>query len=236
MLGNLHIKLFADGADLSYMKTAYNEGIFKGFTTNPTLMRKAGVECYEQFAKEALAVVPDLPISFEVLSDDFAGMEAQARKIASWGSNVYVKIPVCNTKGESSVPLIQRLMADGVLINVTAILTKPQIEAVASVLNPQVPAIVSVFAGRIADTGRNPSEYVKMAVALLKDYPKAEVLWASVREVYNIFQADACGCDIITVTNDIFKKLALVNKSLDELTMDTVKMFYHDAQSSGLRI
>jgi transaldolase len=233
---DLRIKLFADGADIAYMKQASQEGFFTGFTTNPSLMRKAGVENYEQFAKEALAVIPDLPISFEVLADDFVEMAKEARKISAWGTNVYVKIPVCNTRGESSVPLIKQLIEEGIPVNVTAILSKRQIEEVVKVLNPTVSTIISVFAGRIANTGRNPKEYVKYAVDLVDKYPKVEVLWASIREVYNIFDAEDCGCHIITVTNDIFNKLSGLQMDLDDLSVETVQMFYNDAKSSGLCI
>ena len=235
-MNNLRIKIFADGADISSMKRAYEEGIVKGFTTNPTLMKKDGVTDYEAFARAVLKEITDLPISFEVFSDDFASMEREARKIASWGKNANIKIPITNTKGESSIPLVKKLSADGLPLNVTAILTLDQVKEVAEALSPVVPSIVSVFAGRIADTGRDPVPYMKEAASILQAKPKAELLWASSRELLNIFQAEACGCHIITVTNDILKKLAMVGKDLAELSLDTVKMFYKDAQSAGYRI
>jgi len=230
------IKLFADGADLSAMKEAYREGVVKGFTTNPTLMKKAGITDYEAFAKDVLSEITDLPISFEVFSDKFEAMEQEARKIASWGPNVNIKIPITNTKGESSVPLIKKLSADGLSLNVTAILTLEQVKAVAGALTDGVKSIVSVFAGRIADTGRDPVPYMTEAAAILKSRPSVELLWASSRELLNIFQAQQCGCHIITVTNDILKKLSMVGKDLTALSLDTVKMFYHDARSSGYRL
>jgi transaldolase len=235
-LEDLHVKLFADGADINDMKKAYKEGIVKGFTTNPTLMRKANVMDYEAFAKEVLREITDLPISFEVFSDEFDVMERQARKIASWGQNVNVKIPITNTKGESSVGLIRRLSGDGIALNVTAILTLEQVEAVAEAISLETNTIVSVFAGRIADTGRDPVPYMQKAADILKSNRNAELLWASSRELLNIFQADSCGCRIITVTNDILKKLAMIGKDLEELSLDTVKMFYKDALSAGYNI
>lgn len=235
-LDDLKIKLYADGAELQAMKEVYREGLVKGFTTNPSLMKKAGVNDYEVFARAVLAEITDVPISFEVISDDFGLMEQEARKIASWGSNVNIKIPITNTRGESSVPLIEKLSSDGLSLNVTAILTMEQVREVAAVLNPGVSSIVSVFAGRIADTGRDPVPYMKESVAILKDNPGAEVLWASSRELLNIFQADECGCHIITVTNDILKKLATVGRDLKEFSLDTVKMFFKDAQSAGLTL
>lgn len=233
---NLKIKLFADGADLSAMKEAYREGIVKGFTTNPTLMKKAGVTNYEDFARVVLSEIPDLPISFEVFSDEFETMEREARKIASWGPNVNIKIPITNTRGESSIPLIKRLSADGLSLNVTAILTTEQVKAVAGALSDGVNSIVSVFAGRIADTGRDPVPYITEAAAILKSRPSIELLWASSRELLNIFQAEQCGCHIITVTNDILKKIPVVGKDLTALSLDTVKMFYDDAQSAGYKL
>lgn len=235
-VNNLKIKLFADGADLSAMKEAYREGVVKGFTTNPTLMKKAGITDYEAFAKDVLSEITDLPISFEVFSDEFETMEQEARKIASWGPNVNIKIPITNTKGESSVPLIKKLSADGLSLNVTAILTLEQVKEVAGALTDGVKSIVSVFAGRIADTGRDPVPYMTEAAAILKSRPSVELLWASSRELLNIFQAEQCGCHIITVTNDILKKLSMVGKDLTALSLDTVKMFYHDARSSGYRL
>lgn len=233
---NLKIKLFADGANIESMKKAYKEGIVKGFTTNPTLMKKDGVTDYEAFARAVLAEIKDLPISFEVFSNDFYSMEREARKIAGWGQNVNVKIPITNTRGESSVPLIKKLSAGGLQLNITAILTLDQIKQVTDSLSPGVKTIVSVFAGRIADTGRDPIPYMKEAASILKQLPDVELLWASSRELLNIFQAEACQCDIITVTNDILKKLPLVGKDLDDLSLDTVKMFYNDALQAGYKI
>ena len=230
------IKLFGDGADLQVMKNLYDEGIVNGFTTNPTLMRNSGVTNYEAFARSALQVIPDVPISFEVFSDDFHAMEREARKISSWGDNVYTKIPITNTKGESSAHLIKKLAGDGLKLNITAILTLDQVTAVSKALSRATPSIVSVFAGRIADTGRDPAPIMKNALKLLEANKKAELLWASSRELYNIVQAEACGCHIITVTNDILKKLKMFGKDLNELSLDTVKMFYNDGQSVGYNI
>lgn len=227
------IKVFSDGADASEMVRAYKAKEVDGFTTNPTLMRKGGVADYEAFAKKVLSDIKDLPISFEVFSDDFAEMERQALKIRSWGANVYVKIPVTNTRGESAAPLIARLAKAGVPLNVTALLTVAQVRAVAGALDAAVPAVVSVFAGRIADTGRDPVPAMKEALEVLAPLPKAELLWASPRELLNIFQAEAAGCHIITVAPDILKKLALVGKDLAELSLDTVKMFRDDAVKAG---
>lgn len=235
-LPQFRIKLFADGADLDGMVEEYKRGIASGFTTNPTLMRKAGVRSYEEFAKAALKAIPDLPISFEVFSDDFPGMEREARKIGGWGENVYIKIPVITTKGESTVPVVKRLSHEGLKLNVTAILTADQVGTVAKALSHDTPSIVSVFAGRIADTGRDPMPIMKASVEILKSNPKTELLWASTRELLNLVQAESCGCHIITITNDILKKMPLVGKDLHELSLDTVRMFYTDAQSAGYRI
>jgi transaldolase len=232
----LKIDVYADGADVKEMLTARNSGIVRGFTTNPTLMRKSGIADYEAFAREALRVVAGLPISFEVFADEFDEMERQAKLIATWGDDVFVKIPITNTRGDSSVPLIRRLSAAGVKLNITAILTVDQVRAVTYVLNPEVPAIISVFAGRIADTGRDPVPMMREAVFIASGKPKAQVLWASPRELLNIFQADECGCHIITVTNDILKKLAMVGKPLEELSLDTVKMFFNDASAAGFTL
>ena len=235
-LKDLKIKLFADGADISAMKEAYKVGIVKGFTTNPTLMKKAGVTNYEAFARAVLAEIHDLPISFEVFSDEFDEMEIQARKIASWGKNVKIKIPITNTKGESSISLIKKLSADGLSLNITAILTLEQIRDIVEALSDGAKSIISVFAGRIADTGRDPVPLMREAASIVKARSDTELLWASSRELLNIFQAEYCGCHIITVTNDILKKFPLVNKDLAELSLDTVRMFYEDAQSLGYRI
>jgi transaldolase len=230
------IKLYADGADLNDMIEEYRKGIVSGFTTNPTLMKKAGVTSYEEFAKAALRAIPDLPISFEVFSDDFAGMEREARKIAGWGENVYIKIPVTNTKGESTAPLVKKLSSDGLKLNVTAILTAEQVKTVSQALSPTTPTIVSVFAGRIADTGVDPMPIMKESAHILKANPNAELLWASTRELLNLAQAESCGCHIITITNDILKKVPLVGKDLRELSLETVQMFHGDAQSVGYKI
>jgi transaldolase len=232
----LTIKIFADGADLKGMRDAAAQPIIKGFTTNPTLMRQAGVSDYKKFALEVLKFIPDRPVSFEVFADDFPTMEGQGREIASWGSNVYVKVPVTNTKGEFAGPLLTRLSAAGVKLNVTAITTNDQVKRVAASLAENVPAIVSVFAGRIADTGRDPVPLMREAVSLLKSRPQAELLWASPRELLNIFQADAIGCHIITVTGDLIKKLALVGKDLDRYSLETVEMFHKDALSAAFTI
>jgi transaldolase len=235
-LPQFKIKLYADGADLDGMIEEYKKGVTSGFTTNPTLMKKAGVKSYEEFAKAALKAIPDLPISFEVFSDDLPGMEREARKIASWGKNVYIKIPVTNTKGESTASLVKKLSHDGLKLNVTAILTLDQVKTVAKALSPETPSIVSIFAGRIADTGRDPMPIMKEAVKILKPLPKAELLWASTRELLNLVQAESCGCHIITITNDILKKVPQVGKDLDKLSLETVQMFYSDAQSAGYKI
>lgn len=230
---DLKIKIFADGANVTEMKKVYSEGIVRGFTTNPTLMKKDGVKDYVSFAKDVLSEIKTMPISFEVFTDDFESMERQAREIGSWGDNVFIKIPVTNTKGEPSYELIKKLSDDGMKLNVTAILTLEQIENVAKSINAETPAIVSLFAGRIADTGRDPIPYIKESLKILKSNANAELLWASSRELLNIFQAEECGCHIITVTNDLLKKLQMVDKDLKELSLDTVKMFYNDASSAG---
>jgi transaldolase len=232
----LKIKIFADGADLAAIRALYANPVIKGFTTNPTLMRKAGVTDYEAFGREVLAAVPDRPVSLEVFADDHCEMIAQGRTIASWGGNVNVKIPVTNTKGEFSGPVIRELAGRGVMLNVTAVMTADQVRAIAACLNPDVPAIVSVFAGRVADTGRDPIPHMMECVGALKALPKAELLWASPREFLNIFQADKIGCHIITVTSDLLAKLSLVGKDLNEYSLETVKMFYQDASSAGFSI
>ncbi|MEO6486812.1 MAG: transaldolase [Thermoanaerobaculia bacterium] len=236
MVSKLRIHLYADGADVRDMLSARESGIVKGFTTNPTLMRKSGVTDYEAFAKEALRAVSGMPISFEVFADDFPEMERQALKIAEWGEGVFVKIPITNTKGDSAVPLIRQLSSAGVKLNITAILTLQQVNDVVDALNPEVPAIVSVFAGRIADTGRDPMPLMKEAATMVGRKPKAQLLWASPRELLNIFHAEECGCHIITVTGDILKKLAMVGKPLEELSLDTVKMFFNDASAAGFKL
>ncbi|MBU4313556.1 MAG: transaldolase [Actinobacteria bacterium] len=236
IIEDLKIKIFADGADKDGILEMYKKPYIKGFTTNPTLMRKAGVTDYRVFAKEVLREIPDLPISFEVFSDDFIEMERQALEIAGWGKNVYVKIPITNTKGELSIPLIRKLSASGIFLNVTAILTVEQVKAVARAISSKSKTIVSIFAGRIADTGRDSVPYMKEAASILKLNQNAELLWASTRELLNIFQAESCGCHIITVTNDILKKLEIVGKDLRILSLDTVKMFYRDGKLVGYKI
>jgi transaldolase len=230
---SLKIKIFADGADLKGMLEMYRRPDIKGFTTNPTLMRKAGISDYRAFAKEVVAAIPDRPISFEVFSDDFAEMETQAREIARWGQNVNVKIPVTNTRGEPSYALVKRLSAEGIKLNVTAIFTLEQVREVVAALAPEVPAYVSVFAGRIADTGVDPMPHMAAAKALCAMKPKAELIWASPRELLNIFQADEVGCHIITVTADVLKKLPLVGKDLEQYSQETVQMFRDDAVKAG---
>ncbi|MGE0564828.1 MAG: transaldolase [Pseudolabrys sp.] len=232
----LKIKIFADGADLKNIRESAKNPIIKGFTTNPTLMRQAGVNDYKAFALDVLKVVPDRPVSFEVFADDFPTMEAQGREIGTWGDNVYVKIPVTNSKGEFAGPLLASLSRAGIKLNVTAVMTLDQVAKITDALADNVPAVISVFAGRIADTGRDPIPIMTESLKIMKKRPKAELLWASPREVLNIFQGDALGCHIITVTPDHLKKLALVGKNLDEYSRETVNMFYKDAQSAGYTI
>jgi transaldolase len=233
---NLKIKVFADGADLKSIRELAANPQIKGFTTNPTLMRAAGVEDYKSFARDVLSVIGDRPVSFEVFADDFATMEAQAREIAAWGDNVYVKIPITNTKGDFAGPLIATLSRANIKLNVTAIMTLTQVTRVTEALSEKVPAVVSVFAGRIADTGRDPVPHMREALRILSKRPKAELLWASPRELLNIFQADEIGCHVITATPDVLKKLALVGKDLDMYSRETVAMFYRDAQASNYAI
>ena len=235
-INGLKVKLFADGADLAGMKEMAANPLIKGFTTNPTLMRKAGISDYKAFARDVLKAIPDRPVSFEVFADDFAEMETQALEIASWGKNVNVKIPVTNTKREFSGPLVERLSKAGVMVNVTAVMTLDQVERITERLDPKTPAIISVFAGRIADTGRDPMPIMGKAVQVMKARPKAELIWASPRELLNVFQADAVGCHIITATNDILKKLSLVDKDLDKYSLETVEMFYKDARAAGFTV
>jgi transaldolase len=235
-LKKLKVKLFADGADLAGMKEMAANPMIKGFTTNPTLMKKAGISDYKAFARDVLAAIHDRPVSFEVFADDFAEMEAQGLEIASWGKNVNVKIPVTNTKREFAGNVIERLSKAGVAVNVTAVMTPEQVERITARLDAKTPAIVSVFAGRIADTGVDPMPIMKKSVEILKKKPKAELIWASPRELLNVFQADAIGCHIITATNDILKKLSLVGKDLDSYSLETVEMFYKDAKAAGYTI
>jgi transaldolase len=237
LLERLPIKIFADGAELEGIIDLYRKPYIKGLTTNPTLMRKVGITDYEVFARSVLESVSDKPISFEVFSDEFPEMRRQALKIRDWQENVYVKIPITNTKGESAIPLIRDLAAEGVKLNVTALLTVQQVEHVAGALNADVPAVVSVFAGRIADTGVDPVPLMKQSLDTLRELPSAELLWASVREVLNIFQAADCGCHIVTVPHDILSKVTkLGGMDLTELSLDTVRMFYQDAAAAGFAL
>jgi transaldolase len=230
---DLNVKIFADGADLAEMLALSRNPLIRGFTTNPTLMRKAGVVDYKEFAHDVLQVITDRPISFEVFSDEFPEMERQAREIATWGDNVYVKIPITNTRAESSTNLVRRLSHAGVKVNVTAILTIAQVEAVTRCFASDCAGCVSVFAGRIADSGRDPLPIMVEALGVMRAKPALELIWASPRELLNIIQAGAIGCHIITVTADILKKLSLVGKDLAEYSLDTVKMFHDDAQKAG---
>ncbi len=232
----LGISVFSDGAVIETMVAAYKSGAVQGFTTNPTLMAKAGVRDYAGFAQAALAAIPDLPICLEVLADDLPGIERQAREIASWGGNVFVKIPVMTTKRVSTIPLVRRLAADGLQINVTAVMSFAQVEAAHEALDDQTTGIISIFAGRIADTGRDPCPTMRDAVRLCRDRPNIRVLWASPREVRSVYQAAACGCHIITLTPDIAAKLPLRDKDLEEFSRETVQMFYDDAQRAGFRL
>lgn len=232
----LKVKIFADGADKAGMLEMYKKPFIKGLTTNPTLMKKAGITDYRAFCKDILQSINDKPLSFEVFSDDFAEMERQALEIASWGGNVYVKIPITNTKQEACYALVQKLAKQKVKLNVTALMTLNQVRNVVEVLDPNIPSYVSVFAGRIADTGYDPVPLMTTAVDILKAAPAAELIWASPRELLNIFQADEIGCHVITVTNDILKKLSLVGYDLNEYSLDTVKMFYEDAVAAGFKL
>lgn len=236
-LSALKVKIFADGADKKGMLELYKNPLIKGLTTNPTLMKKVGVTDYEAYAKDILETIKDKPISFEVFSDEFGEMRKQALKIKTWAPNVYVKIPITNSRRECSLPLIKELAAEGTQLNITAILTIPQVRDLATVLNPKVASVVSVFAGRIADTGIDPSPIMAASLALLEGQPKAELLWASVREVLNIYQSDACGCHIVTVPHDVLNKaIKMVGTDLADLSQDTVKMFAADAIAAGFTI
>jgi transaldolase len=232
----LKVKIFADGADRKAMLELAAKPYVKGLTTNPTLMHKAGISDYRAFALEILGDIKDKPISFEVFSDDFSEMERQALEIAAWGENVYVKIPVSNTRREPAYELVRKLAQGGVKLNVTALMTLSQVKSVVEALNPAVPSYISVFAGRIADTGRDPLPIMQDALRLMKAQPKSELIWASPRELLNIFQADQIGCHVITVTPDIIKKLNLVGYDLDDYSLDTVKMFYADAVAAAFRL
>lgn len=233
---SLKIKLFCDGADIATIRAMAAHDWVGGFTTNPTLMRQAGVTDYAAFAQEVLAVVPDRPVSFEVFADDLAEMERQAHIIAGWGPHVNVKIPVTNTRREFTGPILRRLSEAGIIVNVTAIMTLEQVDRIAEVLSPETPAIVSVFAGRIADTGIDPVPVMRACVERLAGLPKAELLWASPRELLNVFQANDIGCHIITATSEILGKLALVGKDLADYSLDTVKMFDKAARDSGFTL
>jgi transaldolase len=236
-LNDLKIDLYADGADKAGILELYAKPYIKGLTTNPSLMKKAGIKDYEAFAKEILQTVTAKGISLEVFTDDFTDMERQARKISALAKNVYTKIPITNSRGESSIPLIKKLHADGIKLNITALLTLKQVQATADVLNPAVPSIVSVFAGRIADTGVDPVPMIRACAAILESHPKAELLWASTREVLNIFQAQEAGCRIITVPHDILAKAAkMYGQDLTDLSLDTVKTFAKDAADSGFKL
>jgi transaldolase len=232
----LKVKIFSDGADKASMLEMYSKPYIKGLTTNPTLMKKMGITDYRAFCKDVLTSIKDKPISFEVFSDDFSEMERQAMEIASWGDNVYVKIPITNTKQETCCALVKKLTENKVKVNVTALMTLTQVSDVVAVLNPEIPSYVSVFAGRIADTGRDPVPVMAKAVEILKVAPVAELIWASPRELLNIYQANEIGCQVITVTNDIINKLPLIGYDLDEFSLDTVKMFYNDAVTAGFRL
>ena len=236
-LDNLHVKIFADGADKDGMLSLYRNPLIKGLTTNPTLMRKVGIKDYESFARDILNEIKSKPISFEVFSDQFPEMKRQALKIRDWQNNVFVKIPITNSQGESSIPLIKDLAAEKVQLNITAILTLKQVRDVAAALNHEVSAVVSVFAGRIADTGKEPQAIMRASKEMLADLPNTELLWASVREVLNIIDADNCGCDIVTVPHDILHKaMKLLGTDLETLSLDTVRMFAQDAEKAGFTL
>lgn len=235
-VSDLRIKIFADGADLSAILKLSENPLIKGFTTNPTLMRKAGISDYAGFAHEVLQHITDRPISFEVFSDEFDEMERQALIINSWADNVYVKIPITNTRAESAAPLIHKLSHQGLKLNITAMTTLDQVRTVAEAVRGGAPSFISVFAGRIADTGCDPLPIMQESLTILKDSPAAELLWASPRELLNIVQADAMGCPIITVTPELLAKLGTLGKDLETFSLDTVKMFYHDAQAAGFNI
>lgn len=235
-LEDLKVKIFADGAEKAGMLEMAAKPYIQGLTTNPTLMRKAGITDYKAFCKDILTEIKTKPLSFEVFTDEFDDMERQAMEIASWGDNVYVKIPITNTKQEPCYSLVKKLVKKKVKVNVTALMTLAQVRDVAAALDPIVPSYVSVFAGRIADTGRDPIPLMAAAVELLKTVPASELIWASPRELLNIFQADAIGCQVITVTNDVIKKLSLIGYDLENYSLDTVKMFYKDATEAGYEL
>ena len=233
---SLKVKLFADGADLAGMIEMASKPYISGLTTNPTLMKKAGITDYVKFAKDVLAEIQEKPISFEVFSDELEEMKIQGEKIASWASNVYVKVPITNTRGETTSPVIKHLADNGIKVNVTAIMTQEQVKHIVQALNPNVESYVSVFAGRIADTGLDPLPIMQQSLALISNNRKTELIWASPRELLNVFQANDMGCHIITATNDILKKMELVGYNLTDYSLDTVKMFYNDAKASGYKV
>jgi transaldolase len=235
-INNLKVKIFADGADKNKMLEMYSKHFIKGLTTNPTLMNKAGIKDYKAFCLDILSEIKDKPISFEVFSDDFDDMERQALEIANWGSNVYVKIPIMNTKRIPSYSSVKKLSEQKVKLNITALMTLNQVQEVSKVLNPKVPSYISIFAGRIADTGVDPIPLMTQSLNILKGLPLTELIWASPRELLNIFQADQIGCHIITVTQDILKKLELIDYDLNEYSLDTVKMFFNDAVVAGYKL
>jgi transaldolase len=235
-INNLNVKIFADGADKNKMLEMYSKPFIKGLTTNPTLMNKAGIKDYKAFCLDILSEIKDKPISFEVFSDDFDDMERQALEIASWGSNIYVKIPIMNTKRIPSYSSVKKLSEEKVKLNITALMTLNQVQEVSKVLNPKVPSYVSIFAGRIADTGVDPIPLMMQSLSILKALPLTELIWASPRELLNIFQADQIGCHIITVTQDILKKLDMIDYDLNEYSLDTVKMFFNDAVVAGYKL
>jgi transaldolase len=230
---NLRVELFADGADLNAMLQMHSKKFIKGLTTNPTLMRKAGITDYKAFAVQVLEKITDKPISFEVFSDDLNEMVIQARKIAQWGQNVFVKIPITNTKNESTEGVVKTLTQEGIKVNVTAVMTIDQVNRMMNVLNPEIPSNISIFAGRIADTGQDPIPLIANALNITSKNMNCKIIWASPRELLNVFQADDIGCHIITVTNDILGKLDLVDKNLNEYSLETVEMFFNDAASAG---
>jgi transaldolase len=235
-VAKLKVKIFADGADKNGIVEIGKNPFIKGFTTNPTLMRKVGITDYEKFSREVLELIGDRPISYEVFADDFAEMERQARKITTWGKNVYVKIPVTNTKREKANAMVERLAKDGIKLNVTALMTVQQVREVTAALKDGPESYISVFAGRIADTGVDPLPLMTEALAVMKEAPKSELIWASPRELLNIFHADSMGCHVITVTNDILAKLKLVGKNLEDYSLETVEMFFKDGQASGFKL
>ena len=235
-LDKLKIKIFADGAEIESIKKLNSNNFIKGFTTNPSLMKKAGVKDYKEFALRLLSEIQDKPISFEVFSDEITEMEKQAYEISKWGKNVNVKIPVTNTKKESTAELIRKLSSKGIVCNITALFTTDQVKEVYDAIDKSTPSILSVFAGRIADTGKDPSDIIKYSVDLVKSKSKTEVLWASTRETLNIFQAEDAGCHIITLAPDLISKVKNYNKNLDEFSLETVKMFFNDAQNAGYKI